>query len=60
MTYVPNMIGILTHGVDLWHHRLRIGREIPNDQWSSRKVKRGGRKRKRARVLLADQSHRMN
>jgi hypothetical protein len=24
-TYVPNRIGIPTHGVDLWHHRLRIG-----------------------------------
>jgi hypothetical protein len=25
MMYVPNMIGIPTNGVDLWHHRLRIG-----------------------------------
>jgi hypothetical protein len=23
--YVPNMIGIPTNGVDLWHHGLRIG-----------------------------------
>jgi hypothetical protein len=28
-TYVPNMIGIPTHGVDLWHHILRIGERTP-------------------------------
>jgi hypothetical protein len=25
MTYVPNIIGIPTHGVDLWRHGLEIG-----------------------------------
>jgi hypothetical protein len=29
MTYVPNMIEIPTHGVDLWRHGLQIGERNP-------------------------------
>jgi hypothetical protein len=29
MTFVPNMIGIPTHGVDLWRHGLQIGERNP-------------------------------
>jgi hypothetical protein len=29
MTYVPNTIGVSTHGVDLLHHGLRIGERTP-------------------------------
>jgi hypothetical protein len=29
MMYIPNMIGVPTHGVDLRHHRLPIGEETP-------------------------------
>jgi hypothetical protein len=27
--YVPNTIGIPTHGVDLWHHKLQIRERTP-------------------------------
>jgi hypothetical protein len=29
MSYVPNMIGVPTHGVDLRHHGLSIGEGTP-------------------------------
>jgi hypothetical protein len=44
MTYVSNTIGVPTHGVNLWHHELRIGEER----------KRGERKRGRKREREAD------
>jgi hypothetical protein len=53
MTYVPNTIGIPTHGVDWWHHGPRIGKrklkspiKLPQDEErkiGGRKIKRGGR-----------------
>jgi hypothetical protein len=48
MTYVPNTIGVQTHGVDLRHHGLPKGRELQNHQWTRCNVKRGrGRKKER-------------
>jgi hypothetical protein len=66
MTYVPNMIGIPTHGVDLWHHRLRLAKTNPKspmelsqgERGEGRKKERGGRKR--AGGILPGQSRRMD
>jgi hypothetical protein len=51
MSYVPNTIRILTHKVDLWHHRLRFGGggRSPNRQWNCRKVKKGEERKKERR-----------
>jgi hypothetical protein len=45
MAYVPNTIGIPTHGVDLRHHGLGFGGRSKNHQWSCRKVERERRKK---------------
>jgi hypothetical protein len=53
MKYVPNTIGIPTHGVDLWHHKLLLGERGPKlqmeppqgERGGGRKKGRGGRKR---------------
>jgi hypothetical protein len=42
--YVPNTIGIPTHGVDLWHHGLRLANRNPKSQGEGRKKERGGRR----------------
>jgi hypothetical protein len=55
MMYVPNTIGIPTHGVDLWHHGLRLVKRNPKspmeppqgERGGERKKERGGRKRSR-------------
>jgi hypothetical protein len=55
ITYIPNTIGVLTHGVDLRHHGLPIGEGTPKSlvellQEEERKRKeerKRGRKRKR-------------
>jgi hypothetical protein len=48
MTYVPNMIMILTHGANFLHQGLRFGERTQNRQWSHRKVRIGeGRKKER-------------
>jgi hypothetical protein len=46
MTYVPNMIGILTHGVSLWHHGLRIGVRNPKSPMEPPHGEEGRRKKK--------------
>jgi hypothetical protein len=48
--YVPNTIGIPTHGVDLWHHGLRLAKRNPKSpmkppQEEGGKKERGGGKR---------------
>jgi hypothetical protein len=51
--YVPNTIGIPIHGVDLWHHGLRLVKRNPKstleppqgERGGGRKKERGGRKR---------------
>jgi hypothetical protein len=51
--YVPNTIGIPTHGVDLWHHGLRLVKRNPKstleppqgERGGGKKKERGGRKR---------------
>jgi hypothetical protein len=44
-TYVPNMIEIPTHRVDLRHHRLGFGGRSKNHQWSRCKMERERRKK---------------
>jgi hypothetical protein len=64
MAYVPNMIRIPTHGVDWWHHGLRVGErklkslmEPPQGEERKRKKKIEEEKRKREAVgLLVGQS----
>jgi hypothetical protein len=64
MTYVPNMIRIPTHGVDWWHHGLRVGErklkslmEPPQGEERKKEEKnRGGRKKREAVGLLVGQS----
>jgi hypothetical protein len=50
MKYVPNTIGIPTHGVDLWHHKLLLGERGPKLQMEPPQGERGGgRKKERER-----------
>jgi hypothetical protein len=63
MAYIPNMIRILTHGVDWWHHGLRVGErklkslmEPPQGEERKRKKKNRGRKKREAVGLLVSQS----
>jgi hypothetical protein len=44
-TYVPNMIGIPTYGVDLWHHGLQLVKRNPKSPMESPQGERGGRKK---------------
>jgi hypothetical protein len=39
------MIGIPTHGVDLWHHGLRLVKRNPKSSMEPSQGKRGGRKK---------------
>jgi hypothetical protein len=58
MTYVPNMIGIPTHGVDLWHHRLRLAKTNPKSPMEPSQGERGeGRKKERERRKEEGQRH---
>jgi hypothetical protein len=45
MTYVPNMIGIPTNAVDLWHYGLRLGERNPKSPMELLQGERGGRKK---------------
>jgi hypothetical protein len=45
-TYVPNTIGISTHGVDLWRHGLKIGERNPKSPMESSQGEKS-RKKKR-------------
>jgi hypothetical protein len=68
MTYVFNMIRIPTHGVDLWHHGLRIGErkpkssmEPPQGEDMRRKKERKEEESERGAVgLLVGQSCQVN
>jgi hypothetical protein len=44
-TYVPNMIGIPTYEVDLWHHGLQLVERNPKSPMESPQGERGGRKK---------------
>jgi hypothetical protein len=46
-TYVPNMIGIPTNAVDLWHYGLRLGERNPKSPMELLQGERGGRKKER-------------
>jgi hypothetical protein len=46
-TYVPNMIGIPTNAVDLWHHGLRLGERNPKSAMELLQGERGERKKER-------------
>jgi hypothetical protein len=45
--YIPNMIGIPTHRVDLWYHRLRLAKRNPKSSMELPQGERGGGKKKR-------------
>jgi hypothetical protein len=45
--YVPNTIGIPTHGVNLWHRRLRLANRNPKSPMEPPQGERGGRKKER-------------
>jgi hypothetical protein len=58
MIYVPNTIRILIHGVDLWHHRLRIGNRTPKSsmeppQGEERKMEKEREEEKEQGVYFA-------
>jgi hypothetical protein len=44
--YIPNMIGIPTHRVDLWYHRLRLAKRNPKSSMELPQGERGGGKKK--------------
>jgi hypothetical protein len=46
-TYVPNTIGIPTHGVDLWHHELQIGERNPKSPMKPPEGEKRRRKKER-------------
>jgi hypothetical protein len=64
--YISNTIKILTHGVNLWHHGVRLAKRNPKspmklpqgERREGRKKEIGGRKR--AGCILAGQSGRMD